>query len=185
MVYVYMHTVPNGKVYIGQSANLEERWSNGVGYNDNLEFYRDIKKYGWDNISHEILKECNSRSEALFYELAFTLIKQSENPDFGYNKTTYQKDCDLLLKKRKKYNPSPGKEYVWTRRNIFLGSGKTTSEVSKIIDEHVFSERDRIVLKRRLIDDIPYKELATEFGLSEQMIKKIVRDWQDYIKEQI
>lgn len=28
MYYLYVHTVPNGKIYIGMSANPIDRWSN-------------------------------------------------------------------------------------------------------------------------------------------------------------
>lgn len=40
------------------------------------------------------------------------------------------------------------------------------SEVSDLIDEWIFSERDRAILKRRLLDGICYEPLAEEFDLS-------------------
>ena len=55
--YVYIHTCPNGKCYIGMSITPKNRWNNGNGYKGNKEFYKDILKYGWDNIEHEILIE--------------------------------------------------------------------------------------------------------------------------------
>lgn len=53
--YVYIHTCPNYKVYIGMTKNPIQRWNNGNGYKFNKEFYEDIKKYGWNNIKHELL----------------------------------------------------------------------------------------------------------------------------------
>ena len=48
------------------------------------------------------------------------------------------------------------------------------SEWENLIDEWVFSERDRAILKRRLLDGICYEPLAEEFDLSVQQTKTIV-----------
>lgn len=48
------------------------------------------------------------------------------------------------------------------------------SEVERLIDEWIFSERDRAILKRRLLDGICYEPLAEEFDLSVRQIKNIV-----------
>lgn len=43
-----------------------------------------------------------------------------------------------------------------------------------LIDEWVFSERDRAILKRRLLDGITFEKLAEEFDLSIRQVKNIV-----------
>ncbi|MDE7194432.1 MAG: hypothetical protein K2O14_10725 [Oscillospiraceae bacterium] len=48
------------------------------------------------------------------------------------------------------------------------------SEISALIDEWIFNERDRKILKRRLLDGICYEPLAEEFELSVRQIKTIV-----------
>lgn len=48
------------------------------------------------------------------------------------------------------------------------------SEWESLIDEWIFNERDRDILKRRLLDGICYEPLAEEFGLSAQRIKGII-----------
>lgn len=48
------------------------------------------------------------------------------------------------------------------------------SELSALIDEWIFNERDRKILKRRLLDGICYEPLAEEFNLSVTQIKDIV-----------
>ena len=53
------------------------------------------------------------------------------------------------------------------------------STVSAAIDEWIFNERDRAILKRRLLDGICYESLAEEFGLSVDRIKQIVYKSQD------
>ena len=50
----------------------------------------------------------------------------------------------------------------------------TNSQIAELIDEHIHSERDRAILKRRLIDGICYEPLAEEFDLSVQRVKAIV-----------
>jgi hypothetical protein len=52
----------------------------------------------------------------------------------------------------------------------------SSSEWSKLIDEWILSERDRAILKRRLIDGIYYEPLANEFNLSVQRTKEIVAE---------
>lgn len=48
------------------------------------------------------------------------------------------------------------------------------SEIEHLIDEWVMSERDRRILKRRLLDGIIYDRLAEEFDMSVRQIKNIV-----------
>lgn len=48
------------------------------------------------------------------------------------------------------------------------------SQIAMLIDEYVYSERDRQILKRRYIDGICFEPLAEEFGLSVRQIKNIV-----------
>ena len=52
--------------------------------------------------------------------------------------------------------------------------GYSRSTVSATIDEWIFNERDRAILKRRLLDGICYEPLAEEFGISVDRIKQIV-----------
>lgn len=49
------------------------------------------------------------------------------------------------------------------------------TEIEHLIDEWVFSERDRSILKRRWLDGICYEPLAEEFDLSVRQVKNIVK----------
>ena len=55
----------------------------------------------------------------------------------------------------------------------------TNSQIANLIDEYIHSERDRNILKRRLIDGLTYERLAEEFDLSVRNIKKIVYKCED------
>lgn len=47
-------------------------------------------------------------------------------------------------------------------------------EIARLIDSWIHSERDRMILKRRLCDGIRFETLSAEFDLSVRQIKKIV-----------
>ena len=82
---VYKHTTPSGKVYIGQTCKKpNERWSNGYGYKHQM-FYNAIQKYGWDNITHEILFDGLTKDEANQKEIELISYYDSTNPNKGYN----------------------------------------------------------------------------------------------------
>lgn len=48
------------------------------------------------------------------------------------------------------------------------------TEIVELIDEWILNERNRRILKRRLIDGVCYEPLADEFGMSVRQIKNIV-----------
>lgn len=55
------------------------------------------------------------------------------------------------------------------------------SELTEAIDEWILNERNRAILKRRLIDGICYEPLAEEFDMSVRQIKRIVYKGEDVI----
>lgn len=48
------------------------------------------------------------------------------------------------------------------------------TQITNLIDEWIFNERDRAILKRRLLDGICYEPLAEEFSISAQHARTIV-----------
>lgn len=82
---VYMHrNLINGKVYIGQTCNLAERWrGNGKNYFNSIKFYNAIKKYGWNNFSHEVLYDNLNQEAADILEKK--LIEEYNSIEDGYN----------------------------------------------------------------------------------------------------
>lgn len=83
---VYMHTAPNGKVYVGiTKRNPIYRWANGFGYKTQIVFFRAITKYGWDNFKHEILFSGLSKEQAEQKEVELIREHRSFDRAFGYN----------------------------------------------------------------------------------------------------
>lgn len=84
---IYKHTSPNGKIYIGMTSQKpQKRWQNGKAYKENEYFNRAIKKYGWNNFKHEILKENLSKEEAEKLEIYLINVEYKSNiRKNGYN----------------------------------------------------------------------------------------------------
>lgn len=83
--FVYRHTSPSGKVYVGITSKprVADRWENGTGYAGCTYFKRAIAKYGWDNIKHEVLLAGISKSEAIYSERY--LVKWYKMHNISYN----------------------------------------------------------------------------------------------------
>lgn len=78
----------NDKMYIGITSHQDNpnlRWANGYGYVESTRFYNAIKKYGWDNFWHIVLKRNLTIEEAEKEERYFIKTFQLQNPDYGYN----------------------------------------------------------------------------------------------------
>lgn len=54
-----------------------------------------------------------------------------------------------------------------------------------LINEWIFSERDRAIIKRRLLDGICFEPLAEEFDMSVRQIQKIVYKTQEKLLKHI
>lgn len=89
---VYKHTNKiNKKCYIGiTSQTPNKRWGNGEGYKpksptNGAYFYNAIKKYGWDNFTHEILFTGLTHDEANQKEIELIQQYKSNQRKYGYN----------------------------------------------------------------------------------------------------
>lgn len=90
MWYVYIHTSPDNKVYIGITSKTppEKRWGkNGINYKRSPHFWNAIQYYGWDNFQHIIFAENLSKDEAGMMEKCLILLYDATNKDKGYNLT--------------------------------------------------------------------------------------------------
>ena len=82
---VYQHITPSNKVYIGITSNTPaRRWDCGRGYKGQV-FYNAIKKYGWDNIKHEIIATQLTFDQAALLEQLLIKEYQSNDHVHGYN----------------------------------------------------------------------------------------------------
>ena len=132
---VYKHTCPNGKCYIGiTKQNLKNRFHNGHGYDTQL-FGRAIQKYGWENITHEILHEGLTLEDAYALEKESISKFKANNKEYGYN-------CDNggagaeghvvseeVRKKQRKSSMTRFMKNAWnTLRQRRIANGTTSSD---------------------------------------------------------
>ena len=100
---VYKHTLPTGECYIGVTCkHPNRRWRNGEGYNRQPLFYSKILKYGWDNITHEIVATFPNRHDAWTYE--HNLIQSNKDNCLNIKGTSTTREAKIQRKKYvKKY----------------------------------------------------------------------------------
>lgn len=80
---------PNGKVYVGQSTNIEKRWNNhkwnlGGNYHHCKKLQEDWNIYGEDNFEFKVIQKCK---EDNLDELEIIHIEQFMAFEKGYNET--------------------------------------------------------------------------------------------------
>lgn len=110
---VYKHVAPNNKVYVGISSNIERRWAaNGYYYHlSDTIFSRALKKYGWDNFEHIIIKSSLSKEDAVLLEKELISYYKSINKCYnttdggeGYSGKHSDKHISNRVKSRIKNN---------------------------------------------------------------------------------
>ena len=86
MYYIYCHTFPNGKRYVGITrTSPKRRWGDGRNYTTCPLVYRAIQKYGWENVTHEIIDTAESKEDAENKERYYICKFMTNDPEHGYN----------------------------------------------------------------------------------------------------
>lgn len=125
MYTVYVHTTPSGKRYVGMTKrDPKERWNYGYGYKSQKVFWRAIVKYGWDNITHEIIATNLTHKEACELEQQLVARYNTTNSKFGYNQTVGGDGTVGFSHK----NPHSDE---WRKKVSIANTGKKRSEESK------------------------------------------------------
>ena len=116
---VYKHTLPNQKVYIGQTCDIKRRW-HACNYTGNCYFYNAIQKYGWENISHEILEDNLTLEEANEREKYYIALYQSTNSNYGYNLRMGGDGGGVVIVKTEKFKERYKRVYQYTLEGDFI-----------------------------------------------------------------
>lgn len=113
---------------------LSKRWKNGQGYNTML-FGRAIKKYGWENIKHEVIAEGLDQKCAEALEMTLIRAYKANNPAFGYNVDNGGHSADSISEQtRKKQRLSHLGKTPWNK-------GLLQTEATKTKIREAFSPR--------------------------------------------
>ena len=184
MYYVYMHTTPDGKVYVGETKSPIRRWANGDGYIDNPAFYKAIQLFGWNNIKHEIIAQYNTQVEAKVCEAIIIHHLNSEDSEIGYNQTNISASVMEAFVKRTQVD-GVDFEKADPAKNILEESGLPISACEKMIDQWIFNQKSREIAKARMLDGVQYPELSKQFNLSIRQLKHIVSECSKILIEHI
>lgn len=185
MYYVYVHTVPNGKMYIGKAKDLNARWGlDGESYSPNEDFYKDIKEYGWENIKHEIIAEYPTDISASIMEAVLIVILGTEKAERGYNQTDYFDKAVSMYQSRVEVGDFKSAPYEQSD-SFFEKYGLSTIEGRELIEKWIFSKQQREILIDRLLDDISYTDLSKKYDKSVRALKTIVREGCKKIERQL
>lgn len=152
--YIYKHTAPNGKSYIGQTTKRpEQRWGkNGEKYSSYIG--KAIKKYGWGNFKHEILEEIEFDDIRELNNLEETyILKENTLYPNGYNLKTEGNNYIRTAEHNKKLSEGINKildkrSKTFKERGCNIGSkngmyGKPSPNKGKVMSEE-FIEKNRL-----------------------------------------
>ena len=175
MYYVYVHTVPNGKMYVGKAIKPLERWYGGEGYKENGRFYNDILTYGWDNIKHEIIGEYSDEGTASNMEAVLIALLKTENQKYGYNQTKIRETAENSYAARYTLD-APSKRPYEKAATFFEQYNLPRSACRELIEQWIFNEVHREILEDRLLNDMDISKLVAKYKRSERSIKQIIHD---------
>ena len=105
----------NNKVYIGLTKQTLEKRKHQHELHANkkpiMVLHYAIRKYGKENFSWEIIKQCNNLEELNKSEKEFINLFNSTKKENGYNRTTGGENPVMTLETRKKMSLSQKKRY--------------------------------------------------------------------------
>ena len=165
--YIYKHTnKTNGKSYIGQTSNIKSRWRES-SYKNNRKFYNALKKYGWDNFTHEILEVCDENNvdeRERYYIEFYDSINNGYNLESGGNKNKHL--SEETKEKLRKFNQGKkhGKrspEIVEKVRKANLGKHRSAEYILKrseqVKEEYRTGKRTAAFLGKHLSEETKEK----------------------------
>lgn len=140
--YVYIHTFPNGKRYIGLTVqDVKRRWGNGKNYKGQV-VYNPILKYGWKNIKHTVY-EVDTKEEMEYLEKYLIAYYHTTDRKYGYNVSTGGEERNGVPSKYRK----PVNQY--DKKGNFI---KTWESISAIERELNY---DRCTVRKCLKKKVP------------------------------
>lgn len=175
----------NGKVYIGQSIDIKDRWQEHKreafkqdSYKYNYPLYQAIRKYGLENFTFEILEECLFE-ELNQKEIEYISLYESYPPDNGkgYNQnpgggggTPY------------KNRPYKDKDNLNAVKDYLINTKLSQKEISKILNVCVstisYINKGKIAFDKNLKYPIRYYNSTSNLNYNKfenSLIKRVGR----------
>ena len=136
---VYMHTSPSGKAYIGLTSNYKKRcYSHQYQKNKHqcTAFFNAIKKHGWGNFTHEILKDNLTLEQAKSEEKRLIALYNTFTPH-GYNLTTGGEGCKVSEETKKRVGSASKKTHAMPEfKEKFSALMASVNNRPELIEKH-------------------------------------------------
>jgi len=162
---IYKLTSPNGKVYIGQTNNFNQRMIEHKNCKKKNKLYNNIRKYGWENFQKEIITKVDSQENANLLEESL-ILKYKSTGHKGLNTRLTAEGGDVW---EGRYDTEEYMDFVEQMKKVNRGKNngmygkthknKTISEMKKkakgrfslpwYIDRHGTEEGTRLYEERR------------------------------------
>jgi len=168
MIGIYKITNPKGKIYIGQSINIEKRkkqYSRLNNCKEQIKLYHSLKKYGYSNHTFEIVEECEVEELNIrerYWQDFYNVLEEGLNlrltETFDRSGKLSEEIREKMSKIRKEYNQTPeGKE---SRKKAM----KNTNQAARVakIDYKLRHQRTDYI-KRRINTDYKTRTANTDY----------------------
>jgi group I intron endonuclease len=141
MIGIYKITNPNGKIYIGQSVDIEKRWKLHKYVHEsgrcNYHLYNSFRKYGFDAHIFEVVEECmdselNDRER--YYQDKYNSIKEGLNSRYTKSNDKSGRLSEETLKKLsniRKGRIAPNKGKPMPEHQRIAQTGRKLSDEAK------------------------------------------------------
>jgi len=186
MHYIYKITnLVNGKVYIGQSIEPQNRWSkhkSSANGKPTQAIHHAMKKYGIDNFQFECIASCLDQDAANEAETAIVAQENSLVPNGynvtngGYNSPKTQEWKDQMSLSMKGKNTSP--ETQFKNGHSQLNTGRTHFKLAQIPHNKRFTEEDKIEIKRLSMNGMSARKIAVLYQTGKTSILRILNNVQ-------
>jgi group I intron endonuclease len=164
MIGIYKITNPNGKIYIGQSIDIEKRWKYYYTLNckGQTKLYNSLKKYSPKNHVFKVIEECLENvleERETYYKIQFNSLIEGLNcridGKFGYDSPETKEKKRIC-----KLNNSYAKGHIKTNQ-----TKNQISESLKKLDFYSSPERVKKISKSKSI-------LISQFDLEGNFLKE-------------
>ena len=187
---IYKITNPNGRIYIGQSTNIEHRWKKYKYESNRLihKLYNSFQKYGYENHIFEIIEECpveqlNERER--YWQDYYNVLEEGLN--LCLTNTSTKSGYFSEEHKKKISNSNKGKkrsqEFSQNLSNVLKGKERTEDFKQKISQLRNRKSHNDAILKAKskpvyqfdkfgnfIKEWISGKEAARKLGLDQSNI---------------
>lgn len=162
---IYKITSPTGRIYVGQSCNIEKRFNTYGSKNTKtqIKLYRSFKKYGIKNHTFEIIEECDEKE----------LNNRERHYQDLYNVTSRKGlNCKLTKSDDKSgFTPQAIKDKISKSNKGRKVSNETKLKMSESGKIKIFTENHKINLKKALINRKLSDEYLEKLRLNNKKLK--------------